>query len=56
MAQVLAEDPRNSVDARVAVLVTSRPCPRRALSSGHERYPADSHGHFKEAAGLAARP
>jgi hypothetical protein len=27
------------VDARVAVLVTSRPCPRRALTSGQQRHP-----------------
>jgi hypothetical protein len=32
-----------------------RPCHLRAIRSGHERYPADSHGHFEEAAGLAAR-
>jgi len=30
-----------------------RPCHLRAISSGHERYPADSHGQLKEAVGLA---
>lgn len=29
---------------RVAVLVTSRPCPRRALTIGQQRSPTDNHG------------
>jgi hypothetical protein len=33
-----------------------RPCHPRAISSGHQRYAADNHGHSKEAVGLAARP
>jgi hypothetical protein len=32
-----------------------RPCHPRAISSGHQRYPADNHGHFEEADGLGAR-
>jgi hypothetical protein len=32
-----------------------RPCHPRATSSGHQRYPADSHGYFEEAVGLAAQ-
>jgi hypothetical protein len=32
-----------------------RPCHPRAISSGHERSPADNHGHSKEAIGLDAR-
>ena len=31
-----------------------RPCHPRAISSGHERYVADSHGHSEEAVGLGA--
>jgi hypothetical protein len=30
------------------------PCHLRAISSGHERYAADNHGHFEEARGLGA--
>jgi hypothetical protein len=33
-----------------------RPCHPRAISSGHERYPAVSHGQFEEAGGLGAPP
>jgi hypothetical protein len=33
-----------------------RPCHPRATGTGHERYPADSHGHFEEADGLGAHP
>jgi hypothetical protein len=36
--------PRNSMAPRVAVLVTSRPCPRRALTIGRQRSPTDNHG------------
>ena len=47
-AKRLARDPNTSalaqVDARVAVLVTSRPCPRRALTIGRQRSPTDNHG------------
>jgi hypothetical protein len=32
-----------------------RPCHPRAISSGHQRYPADSHGHFERALMLGAR-
>jgi hypothetical protein len=32
-----------------------RPCHPRAISSGHERYPADNHGHSEKAAGQGAR-
>jgi hypothetical protein len=34
---------------------SGRPCHPRAISSGHQRYPADSHGHFEEAGRLGAR-
>jgi hypothetical protein len=30
------------------------PCHSRAISSGHQRYPADTHGHSKAAVGLGA--
>jgi hypothetical protein len=33
-----------------------RPCHPRAISRGHERYVAVSHGHSREAVGLGARP
>jgi hypothetical protein len=33
-----------------------RPCHPRAVSSGHERSPAVSYGHFEEAVGLGALP
>ena len=33
-----------------------RPCHPRAMSSGHQRYVADRHGHSDEAAGLSACP
>jgi hypothetical protein len=32
-----------------------RPCHPRAISSGRERQPADTHGHSEKATGLAAR-
>ena len=32
------------------------PCHSRARSSGHERYPADSHDHFERDVGLGGRP
>jgi hypothetical protein len=33
-----------------------RPCHPRAITSGHERSPADSYGHFEGAGGLGAHP
>jgi hypothetical protein len=33
-----------------------RPCHPRAISNGRERYPAVSHGNYKEAVELRARP
>jgi hypothetical protein len=33
-----------------------RPCHPRAISSGHERYPADSHGHYERIAELTVGP
>jgi hypothetical protein len=58
---VVAEDgPHPTVEeqARGAAVCQDhahRPCHPRAISSGHERYPAVSHGHFEEAVGLAAQ-
>jgi hypothetical protein len=31
-----------------------RPCHPRAISSGHQRYPADNHGHFEKLDGLGS--
>ena len=36
--------------------VVSPACHPRAISSGRQRYPADSHGQSKEAVGLGASP
>jgi hypothetical protein len=45
-----------AVAARCEPRRSRRPCHPRAIRSGHERYPTDSHGHFEEAVGLGARP
>ena len=44
-----------AVAARCEHRRSRRPCHPRAISSGHERYPADSHGHFEEAVALGTR-
>jgi hypothetical protein len=44
-----------AVAARVERHRSRRPCHPRAISSGHQRYPADTHGHSEEAVGLGAR-
>jgi hypothetical protein len=33
-----------------------RPCHPHAISSGHQRYPADTRGHSKQAVGLGVGP
>jgi hypothetical protein len=48
--------PAGAVVARGEHRRSRRPCHPRAIGSGHQRYPADSQGHFKEPGGLAARP
>jgi len=45
-----------AVAARCERRRSRRPCHPRAISSGHERYPADSHGHFEDAGGLTLLP
>jgi hypothetical protein len=37
-------------------LSSCSPCHPRAISSGHQRYPADNHGHSEKAGGLGAPP
>jgi hypothetical protein len=45
-----------AVAARPKHRCSHRPCHSRAISSGHERYPADSHGHSERAVRLGAHP
>jgi hypothetical protein len=40
--------------AGLGLVVIAGPCHPRATSSGHERYPADSHGHSRTAVALGA--
>jgi hypothetical protein len=47
---------RESVAARHEPRHSRWPCHPRAISSGHQRYPADTHGHFEEAVGLGRSP
>jgi hypothetical protein len=44
-----------TVAARCQHRRSRRPCHPRAISSGHERYPADNHGHSEKTVGLGAR-
>jgi hypothetical protein len=43
-----------AVAARCDHLHSCRPCHPRAISSGHQRYLTDGHGHFERAVGLDA--
>jgi hypothetical protein len=46
---------RGAVAARWEPRRSHRPCHRRAISSGHERYVAVSHGHSEGTVNLGAR-
>jgi hypothetical protein len=58
---VVTEDGPHPLAELGAIAATSErrrsraPCHPRAISSGHQRYPADSHGHSEIAAERAAR-